>query len=338
VGIIRTRLCGQKKRDARKTPKEMLMMTTCDANGLRKGPFKWMRFIRYGLLLCLLVFGFGLSTVSFAAPVVTCSSATVTAPSGGGTSNLYVDCVVTGVAVGNTISPSSQNRVSPTSVTLTSGVNTLTASRQTTVTSPDATVTGITGTAGGGFSGTIQSTTARLRFQYNVTTLSTTPAGTYNSAANAVSYSYRVRSGSTILGSGTSTSSLQLIVPSAATSVSCSSASGSSPPGGGAFTLNVDCVVSNSGSQLSPSGANTFSPSTITLTNGSNNLSASLQSTVMSPDSTLSSISGTASGGFTATINSLPATVRVQYAGTTTSTTPSGTYTSGTVTYTWSTL
>jgi len=208
-----------------------------------------------------------------------------------------------------------------------------------TVTSPDGTVTGITGTSNGGFTATIQATTATVRFTYSVTTLLTTPVGTFNSTAGThFNYTWRVRdaANTTTLGSGTSQAALSVIVPVTPTVVSCNSSAGSAPAGGGTVTLYVDCVMTGSSGSIRPAVSNKFTPTSIVFSNGSNTITATLQSAITSPDSSVS-FSGTSSG-FTGTRASSPMTIRAQYNATTVSTTPAGVYTSPTVTYTWSVI
>jgi hypothetical protein len=220
---------------------------------------------------------------------------------------------------------------------MTFGSNNLTATRQATVTSPDGTATINSGNAGG-FTATFNATTANIRFTYRVTTVAGTKSGTYSTTANAISFAWRIATSTNIQqGTGTASTTLNLAVP-ALTSVSCTSGSVNATAGGGSFTLNVDCTLTTNATQISPSGGNVFSPSSVTLTNGADTLTGTLQSTVTSPDSTVTSISGTASGGFTGNIVSSPAKVRVQYTGTSTSTSKAGTYTVTPVTYSWSTI
>ena len=274
---------------------------------------------------------------AFAAPAVTCTAPTVTAPSGGGTATINVNCTATGITSGWKFRANANNLVTPSSTTLTSGSNTRTATRQSGVTSPDSTFTLLGGNAAG-FNGTFSSTTANVRFTYNVTTLSTTKSGTYSSTANAVTFTWRIQNAANVTqASGTSSTTLNLIVP-ALTSVSCTSGSVNATAGGGSFTLNVDCTLTTNATQISPSGGNVFSPTSVTLTNGAATLTGNLQSSVTSPDSTVTSISGTATGGFTGNIVSSPAKIRVQYSGTSTSTSKAGTYTVTPVTYSWSTI
>lgn len=303
-------------------------------------------FLRGSLLGLFLVI---CSIGADAAVTTTCSAPTVTAPTGGGTSTIIVDCTLTGtageIAAGRFLRTNNQNRVSTgtPSITLTrttTPANTLSAALQTSsVTSPNGSVTAITGTTAS-FNGSIQSNPATVRFQYTVTTIPTTLSGTYQSGATAFRYTWRVKNsaGTTLANGVTGGTRLILSVPSVPTSVTCTSPSVNAPAGGGSFTLNVDCVLSGSQGTIRPSAGNKFSPTSLTLTNGASTLNATLQSTVTSPNSTVGSITGTASGGFTGTVTSFPATVRAQYTGTTTSTTKSGTYTSGTITYTWATL
>lgn len=133
--------------------------------------------------------------------------------------------------------------------------------------------------------------------------------------------------------SGSSSATMTLVVP-VQTVVSCSSPSVTAETGSN--SLVVSCSISGNPNNLASGSANSFGPGTVTLTSGSNTLSATLQNSVTSPDSTITSISGS-STGFSGTIQSLPAKVQATYNVTTTSTTKSGTYT-GTTTYTWSTI
>ena len=133
---------------------------------------------------------------------------------------------------------------------------------------------------------------------------------------------------------GSSNATMTLNVP-VQTVVTCTSPSVTASPGSN--TLNVTCSVTGNPNNLASGTANSFGPGSVTLNNGSGStLSASLNSSVTSPDGTVSGISGSSSG-FSGTINSLPAKVQASYNVTTTSSTKSGTYT-GTTTYTWSTI
>jgi hypothetical protein len=120
-----------------------------------------------------------LSVIVPAAPVaVSCDSPAVNATPGGGPFSLNVICTISG---GNPskLFPSLQNAFSPGTTTLSQGTAGLTATLQPTVTSPDGSVTGISGTAGGGFTGNIVSQPAKIQVQYTGTTTVATPPGTY---------------------------------------------------------------------------------------------------------------------------------------------------------------
>ncbi len=133
--------------------------------------------------------------------------------------------------------------------------------------------------------------------------------------------------------SGTANAVLTLIVP-VKTVVTCSSPSVTAATGTNALT--VTCSITGNPNSLASGTANQFGPGAVTMTSGSNSLTANLQSGVTSPDSTVTSISGT-SAGFSGSISSLPAKVQAVYNVVTTDSTKSGTYT-GTTTYTWSTI
>lgn len=263
----------------------------------------------------------------------------------GSTGSIVVNCVINAPDADSSyrITASGNNFMTPSSVSLNRGFSFLSASLQPSVTSPDGTVTSILGTSGG-FTARMTSNSApkNLRFLYSITTNSYTPAGTYNLFLSSPYYRYRICTNpacSQQAFSGTATTSMTVNVTSNPVSVSCASTSVTATPGGGPFNLDVQCTFSGGNpNQASPSNQNIFSPSTITLTSGSDTLSATLQSTVTSPDSSVSNISGTAGGGFTGTINNTPAKVQVRYSGTTTNTTAAGTYTSAPVTFTWSTI
>lgn len=112
---------------------------------------------------------------------VSCSSEPATAPPGGGTFSLNVLCMVSGTGP-EQLSPSSQNVFSPSTITLTGNNANINATLQPLVTSPDSSVTGISGTAGGGFTGTVSALPAKIQVQYRGTTTETTRAGTYTSS------------------------------------------------------------------------------------------------------------------------------------------------------------
>lgn len=136
---------------------------------------------------------------------------------------------------------------------------------------------------------------------------------------------------------GSATTTMSLIVP-VVTSVSCSSAPVTAPTGSHTNTLAVVCTITGNPNSMAATG-NAFSPSSVTMTNAnSQTLSATLQTGITSPDSSLTGITGNSSG-FSGTLGA-GSTWKVQatYTVPTTSATPSGTYTSGTVTYAWSTL
>lgn len=134
--------------------------------------------------------------------------------------------------------------------------------------------------------------------------------------------------------SGSSSATMTLVVP-VQTVVSCASPSVTAATGSN--TMTVTCTLSGNPNSLASGTSNTFGPSSSTLSDGNgHNLTASLQSSVTSPDGSLTSISGT-SAGFSGSIQSLPAKVQATYSVNTTSTTKSGTYT-GVTTYTWSTI
>lgn len=134
--------------------------------------------------------------------------------------------------------------------------------------------------------------------------------------------------------SGSSNATMTLNVP-VQTVVTCTSPAVTASPG--TNTLNVTCSITGNPNNLASGTANSFGPSSVNLANGSGStLSASLNSSITSPDGTVTGISGT-SAGFSGTINSLPAKVQASYSVNTTTSTKSGTYT-GTTTYTWSTI
>lgn len=136
---------------------------------------------------------------------------------------------------------------------------------------------------------------------------------------------------------GSATTTMSLVVP-VVTSVSCSSAQVTAPTGNQTNTLAVVCTITGNPNSMAATG-NSFSPSSVTMTNASSQtLSATLQSGITSPDSSITGITGNSSG-FSGTLGA-GSTWKVQahYTVPTTSAAPSGTYTSGTVTYAWSTL
>jgi hypothetical protein len=99
----------------------------------------------------------------------------------------------------------------------------------------------------------------------------------------------------------------------------------------------VSCTISGNPNRLTSGTANAFGPTNVNMTNGSGgNLAAVLQSTVNSPDGSMTSISGN-STGFSGTVQNMPAKIDATYKVTTSANTKSGTYT-GTTTYTWSTI
>jgi hypothetical protein len=127
---------------------------------------------------------------------------------------------------------------------------------------------------------------------------------------------------------------MTLVVP-VKTVVTCSSPSVTAASGVNA--LVVTCNINGNPNNLAAGSSNHFGPAEVTLTSsGGNTLTASLQPNITSPDSTVTSISGT-SAGFSGLIQSLPARVQATYNVTTNDSTKSGTYT-GSTTYTWSTL
>lgn len=264
--------------------------------------------------------------------------------SAGSTGIANVDCIIsTNESENYQILDSSHNFLTPATIPMLGLLHLLTATRQPTVTSPDNTIIGIAGSAAG-FTGSLLNTNSirNLQFQYAIPTTAQTPAGLYSSFLSLSYYQYRICSSSSCeqhVYTGTAPFQISVNVQSTPVTVSCSSPTVTSTPGGGSFTLDVTCTISgNSAKQLSPSTQNMFSPSAIMLTQGQSTLSATLQPTVTSPDNSVSGISGTASGGFTGTINSLPAHVMVQYQGNTAATTKAGAYTSSPVTFTWSTI
>ena len=289
-----------------------------------------------GLFFVLCV-GLGLLTGESHAVAVTCTAPRAWIHAGSSVTG-NIDCVFTGATVGSLIAPAASNIL--TNGTFSSaGLFTVTTSPM--VTSPNGTVTNIVGTSSGGFTGTIQATTATIRFTYVMTAVAGLSAK-FNSAfsGNNTTYSYCVRDASdtTTLLSGASTPLIYYAVLAEPTVVSCSSSAGSAPAGGGVVTLNVDCVITGGSGQIGPSTSNTFTPASIVFSNGSNTLTGALQSAITSPDSRVGGITGTSSGFTAVWYLYYPATVRAQYKVTTLSATPAGTYTSPAVTYTWATL
>jgi hypothetical protein len=276
---------------------------------------------------------------------VSCSSSTVSAPASGGTLTIPVNCIINAPNADSSyrITASSNNFMTPSSTSLSSGSNLLTGTLQSSVTSPDSSVTSISGTSSG-FTAQMTSSSSpkTLRFQYSVTTTGSTPAGTYSSSGSPPSYHYRVCTRSNCnqeIFSGTATTPISVTVPSAPVTINCTSPTVNATAGGGPFSLTVACTVSSGNpTRFSPSSQNAFSPSTITLSHGSSHLTATLQSTVTSPDSSVSGISGTAGAGFTGNVNALPAKIQATFTGATLNTTPAGTYTSPPVSFTWSTI
>ena len=134
--------------------------------------------------------------------------------------------------------------------------------------------------------------------------------------------------------SGSASTNMTLVVP-VQTVVSCSSPSVTATPG--TNTLTVLCTISGNPNSLASGTANAFGPGSVTLGNGSGgSLTAILQSGVTSPDTSITTITGT-SAGFSGAIQTLPAKVQATYNVDTTASTKSGTYT-GATTYTWSTI
>ena len=140
---------------------------------------------------------------------------------------------------------------------------------------------------------------------------------------------------------GAATSTMSFSVP-VATSVNCASASVTAPAGTQTNTLTVLCTITGNPNNLASGTTNAFSPATSTMTSGSNTLTATRQPTVISPDASVTAITGT-SAGFSGLLGSsvtFSSTWKVQttYTVLTTATTRAGTYTSGTIAYTWSTI
>lgn len=277
---------------------------------------------------------------------VFCSSPAITAPNGGGALTLNVDCLINAPDANSAyrIRDSENNFITPASIILLSnGLNFLSAIRRSTVISPDGSVSSISGTSSGFTARVSDSSLPKtVRFQYGVSTTSATPSGTYTSVSPA-SYQYQICTSPTCnqqVFTGIAPTSLSIIVPAAPVTVSCANASANASPGGGSFGLSVVCTLSGGNpGKLYPAGQNVFSPSTLTLSNGTDSLTATLQPIVTSPDGSVTGISGTAGGGFTGNIVSLPAKIQAQYTGATTVSTPAGTYNgSAPVTLIWSTI
>ncbi|WP_373533032.1 hypothetical protein [Vampirovibrio sp.] len=276
---------------------------------------------------------------------VGCNSPMVSAPAGGGTVTVNVDCLINAPNAGPSyrITAADNNFMAPRTIYLSRGLNFLTATLQPAVLSPDNTVTSISGTSSGFTAGLSSSPTPKtIRFQYSVTTTSATPTGNYLSLLNPAYYRFRIcrtPACNKNVSTGTAPASLNVRVISSPVSVSCSSAPVNAVPGGGTFALDVLCTIAGGNpDKFFPVTQNVFSPAVITLSNGTANLNANLQPTVSSPDSSVSGISGTAGGGFSANINAMPAKIQVKYQGSTTVNSPAGTYTSPPVSFTWSTL
>jgi len=276
---------------------------------------------------------------------VSCTSPPATAPVDGGTVLVDVNCLIDAPNASSNyrITGSADNLMTPNTTFLNKNLSVLSATRQPNVNSPDGSVTSISGTSNG-FTAqlTTSSSPKTLRFQYQVTTTNHTPAGTYTSLLNPPAYRYQIcttPSCSQQSFSGIAIAPLSITIPSAPVTVNCASSPINAAPGGGTFDLDIVCTVSGGNpASFSPSGQNTFSPATVTLSNGSTNLTATLQSAVTSPDGSVSGLVGTASEGFTGNINTIPAKVQARYTGTTLNTTPAGTYTSAPVLFTWSTI
>jgi len=306
---------------------------------LRRGQWQFwgLAGLILGCLLCVRAFADG------GAPSVSCYSPQVNVRAGD-TATVNVNCGLYTPDSGNYhLLGSSNNFLSPASLIILNGLHYLTANRQSTVVSPDNTITSIAGTSAG-FTGNLLNTIAlkNLQFQYTVATTSQTSAGLYSSYFFSSYFQYRICSSSSCeqhVYSGTAPFNILVNVQSSPVTVSCNSPAVNATPGGGLFTLDVTCTISgNNIRQLSPATQNIFSPAAITLSQGSKTVSANLQPTVTSPDSSMTGISGTAAGGFSGTVQSLPATVQVRYQGSTTATTTAGSYTSAPVTFTWSTI
>ncbi len=293
--------------------------------------FRPYAFFLYGLI----VFGSLLSgwvSPGWTASSMTCTSPTITLPVGGGSGTANVDCTVSASGLFS-LGPLGNNYVTPSSVAAVFGSNNLTGILSPAISSPDNSYTTILGNSSG-FTVVSLSASGTIRYQYTFTSTASTPAGTYTTSATAMTAFYRTL----LFESGSANFSINVIVP-LKTTTSCTSPSVNATGGGGAFSLTLTCTLSGNGPLLiSPGVQNTFSPSSITLTNGSNTLNATLQPTVTSPNGSIIGLTGTASGGFSGTFVTSPATIQVKYTGTTTATTKAGTYNSTNVNYAWSTL
>src|SRR5262249_50193493 len=94
--------------------------------------------------------------------------------------------------------------------------------------------------------------------------------------------------------SGSSSATMTLVVP-VQTTVTCSSPSVTASVGSN--TLTVTCTLSGNPNSLASGTANSFGPSAVTMSDGSgHSLTANLQNTITSPDSTMTSLSGSSSG------------------------------------------
>jgi hypothetical protein len=94
---------------------------------------------------------------------------------------------------------------------------------------------------------------------------------------------------------GSATTTMSLIVP-VVTSVSCASAPVTAPTGNQTNTLAVVCTITGNPNSMAAMG-NSFSPSSVTMTNASSQtLSATLQTGITSPDSSITGITGNSSG------------------------------------------
>jgi hypothetical protein len=305
----------------------------------------WENRGRFFVLLGFALAAIPTTSVNADTVMVSCTSPTVSAPAGGGTVTANVNCQINAPDAGGSyrLTGTLNNFMTPAVSPLNRGIFILNAIRQAVVTSPDDSVTNISGSASG-FTASLANTSAtkNIRFQYEITTNSLTPSGQYMSLLLLPSFHYRIcttPSCNKEIFTGLAPAGLTLNVVSTPVSVSCSSQPAEAKAGGGSFSINVSCTTAGGApNQFSPSSQNIFSPTSITFFGNNNNINATLQSTVTSPDNSVSRISGSAGSGFTGTINSLPATVQVQYQGITTNQTKAGTYTSTPVSYTWSTL
>ncbi len=276
---------------------------------------------------------------------VACTSPLVSAPYGGGTVNASINCIIDApnATANYRISASNNNFITPGSANVLQGLAAITGTRQTAVISPDNSITSISGTSTG-FTGsfTAGNVPRNIRFQYAFTTTSGTASGTYASFLVLPAFNYQVCTNPTCSGqnfSGIVPTSLSVYVPATPVSVACTSPVTAATAGGGPFTISVVCATTGGNpTQFSPSAQNVFTPASITLSQGASNLTATLSPTVSSPDASLGTISGTASAGFTGTVNVTPTKIQIQYSGATTATTPAGSYTSTPVTFAWSTI